>query len=91
MQIVSFEDNLHEMSNPIFWDSRKNISKCYLLNFLPSMLCINKRLLVFFVYYLNLEAIVPLNLDFGDLITAGQVNSAIEVVGLLSLGILVIT
>ena len=91
MQIVSFEDNLHEMSTPIFWDSRKNISKYYLLNFLPSILCINKRQLIFFVYYLNPEAIVPLNLDFRDLVTAGEVNSAIEVVGLLSLGILVIT
>ena len=25
MQIVSEEDNLHEMSNPIFWENKKNL------------------------------------------------------------------
>ena len=25
MQIVSIGDNLHEMSNPIFWENKKNI------------------------------------------------------------------
>ena len=32
-------DNLHEMSNPVFWKQNvKNISKCHLLKLLPSML-----------------------------------------------------
>ena len=55
MQIVSNGDNLHEMSNPVLWEkrrqyawnvkfcflwkTRKNISKCCLLKFLPKMLC----------------------------------------------------
>ena len=30
MQIVSIGDSLHEMSNPVFWEIRKNISKCRL-------------------------------------------------------------
>ena len=25
MQIVSLGDNLHEMSNPVFWENKKNI------------------------------------------------------------------
>ena len=33
-------DNLHEMSKPIFWEI-KNISKCRLLKFLPSMQSVN--------------------------------------------------
>ena len=42
MQTVSFGDSLHEMSKPIFWKKKKknNISKCCLLNFLPSVLSI---------------------------------------------------
>ena len=33
MQIVSIEDNLHEMSNPVFWKKRRTISPiCHLLN-----------------------------------------------------------
>ena len=42
MQIVSIRDNLHKMSRPIFGGGgkkkEKNISKCCLLDFLPSML-----------------------------------------------------
>ena len=26
MQIVSYRDNLHEMSKPIFWENKKNIN-----------------------------------------------------------------
>ena len=34
MQLVSFEDNLQEISNPIFWEkNKKNILKCCFLNF----------------------------------------------------------
>ena len=28
MQIVSSGDYLHEKSNPVFWENKKNISKC---------------------------------------------------------------
>ena len=35
MQIVSIGDNLHEMSNPVFWENKKNILKCRLLKFYP--------------------------------------------------------
>ena len=31
---------MHEMSKPIFWQNKINISKCCLMKFLPSMLCI---------------------------------------------------
>ena len=41
MQIVSLGDNLHEISNPSFWDNKKIISKCFLLKLLPNMLSIN--------------------------------------------------
>ena len=35
MQVVSFEDDLHEMSLPIFWENKKkNILKCPLLKLL---------------------------------------------------------
>ena len=37
MQIVS----LHEVSNPISRKNKKNISKCHLQKFLPSMQSIN--------------------------------------------------
>ena len=41
MQIVSFGDNLHEMSNPTFWGKNlKNISTCRLLKLLPSLLSV---------------------------------------------------
>ena len=39
MQIVSIEDNFHEMSSPVSW---KNISKCQLLKILPRMLSITE-------------------------------------------------
>ena len=42
MQIVSNGDNLHEMSNPVFWEIKKNISKCRLLKFLLRVLSVNK-------------------------------------------------
>ena len=39
MQIVSYGDNLHEMSNSVFWGKlRKSISKCHLLKFIPRVL-----------------------------------------------------
>ena len=41
MQIVSPGDNLHDMSNLFSEKNKKNISKCHLLNFLPSMLTID--------------------------------------------------
>ena len=37
MQIVSSGDNLHEISNPVFWKNKTNIPKCSLLKFLPRM------------------------------------------------------
>ena len=45
MQIV-YWGNLHEMSNPVFWEKlekEKNISKCRLLNFLPSVLSVKQE------------------------------------------------
>ena len=33
MQIVSNGDNLHEKSNPVSWENKKNISKCRRENF----------------------------------------------------------
>ena len=38
MQIVSNGDNLHEMSNPVFWKNKKNISICRLLKILLRVL-----------------------------------------------------
>ena len=36
MQIVSNEENLHEMSKPVLWKKCKsNISVCHLLKILP--------------------------------------------------------
>ena len=32
MQTVSFQDNVHEMPNPIFWDIGNLSSNCRLLN-----------------------------------------------------------
>ena len=37
MQIVSFGDNLHVMSNPVFWKSKKNISICPLQKISPGI------------------------------------------------------
>ena len=31
MQIVSIEDNMHEMPKSVFWENKKNISACCLL------------------------------------------------------------
>ena len=33
-QIVFSGDNMHEMSNPVFWENKKNTSKCHLLKIL---------------------------------------------------------
>ena len=41
MQTVSSEDSLHEISKPVFWENKKNILKCCLLKFWPSMLNVN--------------------------------------------------
>ena len=40
MQIVAMGDNLHEMSNPVFWEEQENISKCRLLRTLPRVLSV---------------------------------------------------
>ena len=42
MQIDYEEDNLHEMSKPIFWEKyKKDISKCQ-LKVLPNMQCVSQ-------------------------------------------------
>ena len=42
MQIVSFGDNLHEISKPVFWEKiRKNISIYRLLKILPRVLSVS--------------------------------------------------
>ena len=47
MQTVSRGDNLHDMSNPGFWENnKKNISICHQLKILPRVLSINKVLLM---------------------------------------------
>ena len=46
MQIVSYGDNLHELSNPIFWENKEDISKCRPLKFLPSMLSVKEEYLL---------------------------------------------
>ena len=39
MQIVSYGDNLHEMSKPVFWENEEKISSnCRLLKILPRVL-----------------------------------------------------
>ena len=49
MQIVSWGDNLHEMSYPTFWKkNKKNISKCRLLNFLPWVLSVKRTYVLSF-------------------------------------------
>ena len=40
MQIVSIGDNLHEISNPVSRENKKDISKCCLLKILPIVLSI---------------------------------------------------
>ena len=35
---VSIGDHLHEMSKPLFWENRENISVCSMMNFLPKVL-----------------------------------------------------
>ena len=42
MQIVFIGDNLHEMSNAVSWESKKNISKCRLLKILRRLLSVNE-------------------------------------------------
>ena len=45
MHIVSIGDNLHEMSNPVFWGKKyKSISKCCLLKILHRVLSIKDDL-----------------------------------------------
>ena len=43
MQIVSLGDNLHEMSYPVFWENKKNISKYRLLKILPRVLSVRYK------------------------------------------------
>ena len=44
MQIVSKRDNLHEMSNPVFWENTKYILSCRLLKFLfPACLALRQQ------------------------------------------------
>ena len=43
MQIVFLGDEFHEVSNPIFFENKQNISKCRLLKFLPSMQSVKVR------------------------------------------------
>ena len=65
MQIVSLGDNLHEMSNPVFWEketicmkcqilfsgkNKKNISKCRLLKILPRVLSVKQVLKMCYIY-----------------------------------------
>ena len=48
MQIVSYGDNLYELSNRIFWKKKKsdkNILKCRLMKFLPSVLSMKYTLM----------------------------------------------
>ena len=42
MQIVSIGDNLHKMSNPVFCENTKNISKCPLMKIFTRVLSVNK-------------------------------------------------
>ena len=37
MQIVSNGDNLHEMSNPVFWEKKNNVSTSSAENFTQSV------------------------------------------------------
>ena len=53
MQIVSLEDNLHEMSDPVFGLNMKNISKCRQLKILGIKItmvsylnCVHKQILL---------------------------------------------
>ena len=40
MPIVSNEDNLHEMSNPVFWENKKNVMNMSSAESLLRVLCI---------------------------------------------------
>ena len=40
MQFVSIEEILFEMSNPFFWENKKNITIYCLFKFLPIMLSV---------------------------------------------------
>ena len=60
MQIVSLEDTLHEVSNPISRKNQKNISKCHLLIFLPIMqtvktINVHSSRLVFFYFNIKIH------------------------------------
>ena len=43
MQTVSIGDNLHEMSKPVLWENKKNISVCRLLKILPRVLSLKRN------------------------------------------------
>ena len=45
MQNVSNGDNLHEMSNPVFWENRENILKCRLLKILHCVLSVSRSVI----------------------------------------------
>ena len=55
----SFGDSLHGMSKSVFLEKIKNIAKCYLLKFLPSMLRVNgakpadDKLMTFFLFFVE--------------------------------------
>ena len=54
MHIVSLGDNMHEMSNPVFWEKwNKNITNYHLLDYLRSILSIKKTFWSLFSYSLN--------------------------------------
>ena len=53
-KLASFGDNLHEIK-PIFWEkNKKNISKCHLLKFLPSVQRIKEKQLSLYPFYVVL-------------------------------------
>ena len=68
MQIVStIGDNLHEMSNPVFWKKiRKNISICCLLKILPRVVSV--KLCVAGVYRKNVCKFHEISVKFSSLI-----------------------
>ena len=45
MQIVSNGDNLHEMSEPVFWGYKKKVSKCRLLKILARVLRVKNTIM----------------------------------------------
>ena len=48
MQIVSEGDNLHELSNPIFWEKEEKYFKMSSAANLPRVLCVNE---VYWYFY----------------------------------------